>query len=580
MSKLRDLMTKMTGKTVAKTQASVGAMGGNSTVIAKCIKYDNHRKLCTIYDPLGKEPQQRFRGDDGDMSKYETLQGGRTIKVPWQPIDSGEDREDPGAALEEFHMLGVRDLDDVEPEQLYDYIEMLTAFQKINKGTSRFLRMIVDQRKFTNGSGGGINRHWVQQIMVEVQYDIEGWPDSARATRIIESCPIPTQKPTANSVPPGDPMPCTMTPDGQMFFDRSRFDSECDWLLDALGSFQRPSQASDDPNSTGVGGDTSVAGAPSGAPSGGQGGGFNNNMPFELAASPNKPLITTIGPISISQPDSGPPSAAPPGISGVGDGISGSPPETSAGTSPATSPATSPETSGVTSGVTSGATSGVGVTQTSGDSAGSAITGASGGGVSDTEVNIADGVVLPVISANTITDPTSTDTWEVSRDPINGSPRANRYRMFGFNSVGSSRVISKGAGRTMPQLSNPIAQRHLLGVSHLYEDEGPWITIHTLHKGAPVHACGDGVVRFAGFSSLFGCNTIVIEHAHNLVTVYTYCYGPSITVRKGQFVNEKQIIALLEKTGDTALMRFGMFDAFNPVDPLNYIKGWKRMRRI
>lgn len=522
MSKLKDILNKMAGKTIRSTQATVGAMGGNATVIAKCIKYDKHRKLCTIYDPIGKEPQQRFRGDDGDMKKYETLQGGRTVKVPWQPVDSGEDRESPEQALEEFHMLGVRDLDDVEPEQLYDYIEMLTAFQKINKGTSRFLRMIVDQRKFINGSGGGINKHWVQQIIIEVQYDMEGWPDTARATRIIESCPIPAQKPTANSIPPGDPMPCTMTPDGQMFFDKIRFASEADWLLGALGSFQRPSQASDSPiSTTGEGEESDPASEIAGS-------GFNGNIPIGMLSTPDSPLITAIG-------------------------------------SPGTFSADFPET---------------GVVQSDSDSPGQSMTGSTAGQIGDTETMIADGVVIPTATAETITDPSSTDTWEVSSDPISGSPRSNRYRRFGFSGPPGSKTIPKGAGRTFPVLQNPIAQQHLLGISSLFQEEGPWITIEASHKGTPIQSCGDGIVRFSGFSSLFKCFTIVIEHVYNVVSVYTYCYGPSITVRKGQYVHEKQIIALLDETESNVLMRFSIFDNFNPVDPLNYIKGWKKMRRI
>jgi len=514
MSKLKDILNKMMDSTVRKTQAPVGGMGGNATVMAKCVHYDPHRKLCTIYDPIGKEPQQRFRGDDGNISMFETIQGGRTVKIPWQPVDGGEDREDPGMALEEFHMLGTRDLGDVKPEQLYDYIEMITAIQRVNKGTSRFLRMIVDQRKFVGGSGGGINRHWVPQIIVEVQYDMEGWPDTARATRIIESCPIPTQRPTANSVPSGDPIPYCAIPDGEMYFDRARFASEADWLLESLGSLQRPSQASDTPRSASAAATSGGTGDASSAGGGGGGG-----IPPAIAASSNRALITVIDPISIS-----------------GGGVS-----TSSGS----------------------------------------ITNEYGGGADDsTEVAIADGVVLPTISRRAITDPTSSDTWDLSNDPVTGSPRLNRYRSFGLSSPQGAASIPAGVCSTSLRLQNPIKQKHLLGVSHLFDIEMPWITIHTSYKGVPIHACSDGIVRFAGYSALFKCYTIVIEHAQNIVSVYTYCIGPSVAVRKGQHVHEDQIIALLDSSDEGILMRFGVFSNFNPVDPLNYIKGWKRMRRI
>lgn len=512
---IRDFLNKMMGQTVRRTQPTVGGMGGNATIIAKCIKYDKHKKMCTIYDPIGKEPNQRFRGDDGDISKYETLQGGRTVKVPWQPVDGTEDREDPGTALEEFHMLGVRDLDDVEPEQLYDYIEMLTAFQFVNKGVSRFLRLIVDQRKFIGGSGGGINRHWVPQVIVEVQYDMEGWPDTARATRIIETCPVPTQKPTSNSLPPGDPLPSSTTPDTMMYFDEKRFESEADWLLEALGSFQKPSQQSDSPTAIDQGSDIPTSGGGGISSSGsGDGNGFNNNIPANMIGTSNKPLITIIGPIlDATQAD--------------------------------------------------------------------ATTGSSGNTVdTSTETAIADGIITPVIAQNVITDPSDSYTWSVSSDPSTGSPRITRYRSFGFATPKGGNKIPQGVGSSMIRLQNPIKQKHLLGISHLFKEEGPWLTIHASNKGVPIYACGDGIVRFAGYSTLFRCFTIIVEHAKQVVSVYTYCIGPSIAVRKGQYVHENQIMALLDKTEDGVVMRFGVFDTFAPVNPLNYIKGWKNIRRV
>jgi murein DD-endopeptidase MepM/ murein hydrolase activator NlpD len=66
--------------------------------------------------------------------------------------------------------------------------------------------------------------------------------------------------------------------------------------------------------------------------------------------------------------------------------------------------------------------------------------------------------------------------------------------------------------------------------------------------GTPVHAAGDGVVRFAGVAGGYG-NMVQIEHSRSIVTVYGHLSRFAHGLRVGEHVAQGQVIAYVGMTG-------------------------------
>jgi murein DD-endopeptidase MepM/ murein hydrolase activator NlpD len=66
--------------------------------------------------------------------------------------------------------------------------------------------------------------------------------------------------------------------------------------------------------------------------------------------------------------------------------------------------------------------------------------------------------------------------------------------------------------------------------------------------GTPVHAAGDGIVRFAGVAGGYG-NMVQIEHSRSIVTVYGHLSRFARGTRVGEHVAQGQVIAYVGMTG-------------------------------
>jgi murein DD-endopeptidase MepM/ murein hydrolase activator NlpD len=66
--------------------------------------------------------------------------------------------------------------------------------------------------------------------------------------------------------------------------------------------------------------------------------------------------------------------------------------------------------------------------------------------------------------------------------------------------------------------------------------------------GTPVHAAGDGVVRFAGVAGGYG-NMVQIEHSRSVVTVYGHLSRFARGTHVGEHVTQGQVIAYVGMTG-------------------------------
>jgi murein DD-endopeptidase MepM/ murein hydrolase activator NlpD len=66
--------------------------------------------------------------------------------------------------------------------------------------------------------------------------------------------------------------------------------------------------------------------------------------------------------------------------------------------------------------------------------------------------------------------------------------------------------------------------------------------------GTPVHAAGDGIIRFAGVAGGYG-NMVQIEHSRSVVTVYGHLSRFARGTRLGSHVTQGQVIAYVGMTG-------------------------------
>jgi murein DD-endopeptidase MepM/ murein hydrolase activator NlpD len=87
-------------------------------------------------------------------------------------------------------------------------------------------------------------------------------------------------------------------------------------------------------------------------------------------------------------------------------------------------------------------------------------------------------------------------------------------------------------------------------------------------RGTPVSAVRDGVVLFAGRSQSCYGNVIFLEHANGIVTVYAHLSRIKVSLRRGVFVKEAEVIGAVGATGCT--------DGGNHL----HFEVWQQQRRI
>lgn len=89
---------------------------------------------------------------------------------------------------------------------------------------------------------------------------------------------------------------------------------------------------------------------------------------------------------------------------------------------------------------------------------------------------------------------------------------------------------------------------------------------------SPIKASLEGVVISAGYDNAYG-NTITLQHAHNIITVYKH--NDTLLKKTGDKVQRGDAIAIIGNTGTQssgAHLHFEIWDTGKAVDPSLYIK--------
>jgi murein DD-endopeptidase MepM/ murein hydrolase activator NlpD len=91
--------------------------------------------------------------------------------------------------------------------------------------------------------------------------------------------------------------------------------------------------------------------------------------------------------------------------------------------------------------------------------------------------------------------------------------------------------------------------------------------------GTPVYAANGGIVRLALPDSYFNGNVVLIDHGHQIVTLYSHL--DSLTVRDGQAVKRGQKIGTIGSTGRSTgpHLHLGLYWRKLPLDPRLLLKG-------
>lgn len=66
-------------------------------------------------------------------------------------------------------------------------------------------------------------------------------------------------------------------------------------------------------------------------------------------------------------------------------------------------------------------------------------------------------------------------------------------------------------------------------------------------EGTPVKAASNGIVRLSGGNYFYSGNTVVIDHGHQLFTIYAHL--KKVSVKAGDYVRQGQVIGEVGKTG-------------------------------
>ena len=96
------------------------------------------------------------------------------------------------------------------------------------------------------------------------------------------------------------------------------------------------------------------------------------------------------------------------------------------------------------------------------------------------------------------------------------------------------------------------------------------IDFSTWRSGDPVMATASGQVVNVGFDNLFG-NSVIIKHNHGMYTRYAHL--SSYRVKKGQFVEQGEIIGNVGKSGMTTgpHLHYEVHIGSDVVDPSKYV---------
>ena len=66
-------------------------------------------------------------------------------------------------------------------------------------------------------------------------------------------------------------------------------------------------------------------------------------------------------------------------------------------------------------------------------------------------------------------------------------------------------------------------------------------------EGTPVKAASNGIVRLSGGNYFYSGNTVVIDHGHQLFTIYAHL--KKVSVKAGNYVRQGQVIGEVGKIG-------------------------------
>lgn len=92
----------------------------------------------------------------------------------------------------------------------------------------------------------------------------------------------------------------------------------------------------------------------------------------------------------------------------------------------------------------------------------------------------------------------------------------------------------------------------------------------TYRSGDPIVATANGQVVTVGYDMSFG-NNVIIKHKHGIYT--RYCHLSRISVQKGQFVTQRQVIGNIGNTGITTgpHLHYEVHIGSDVVDPAKYV---------
>ncbi len=92
----------------------------------------------------------------------------------------------------------------------------------------------------------------------------------------------------------------------------------------------------------------------------------------------------------------------------------------------------------------------------------------------------------------------------------------------------------------------------------------------TYRSGDPIVATANGQVVTVGYDMSFG-NNVIIKHKHGIYT--RYCHMSRISVQKGQFVTQRQVIGNIGNTGITTgpHLHYEVHIGSDVVDPAKYV---------
>ena len=115
-----------------------------------------------------------------------------------------------------------------------------------------------------------------------------------------------------------------------------------------------------------------------------------------------------------------------------------------------------------------------------------------------------------------------------------------------------------------PPAKGPISQGYNPELKHFAIDV-------VLEKNTPIKSVAEGTVIFSEWSAETGY-VIIVEHAHDLLTVYKH--NSSLNKEQGDIVSAGEVIASAGNTGELSTgwhLHFELWANGYPMDPTNFI---------